>query len=139
MLNDQINQFVQRFNTPVCLIWDDSCKFCERSKIIISFFDIRKRVFPVGKSKRMTVPEEWTKGYDDNAFEKGLFVRGLGHDDRPAYGFYALRRLCWCLPIGWLFLPLLYIPGIPWIGAKLYAWVAKNRKKLGGCSDECSL
>ncbi|MGE5701472.1 MAG: thiol-disulfide oxidoreductase DCC family protein [Clostridia bacterium] len=46
-------------------------------------------------------------------------------------GFYAVRYLLAYTKLFWL-APLLYIPGIPWIGVKLYAWVANNRYRLFG-------
>ena len=31
--------------------------------------------------------------------------------------------------------PLYYIPGIPWLGDRLYKWVARNRFRLVPCHD----
>ena len=50
-------------------------------------------------------------------------------------GFKAFRWMAWRLPLTVLFAPFLYIPGIPWLGNKVYLWVAKNRFKLVPCKD----
>lgn len=52
-------------------------------------------------------------------------------------GFYAFRTMMWRLPLLFIFTPLMYIPGVPAIGNKAYAYVANRRKD---CSHEaCAL
>ena len=46
-----------------------------------------------------------------------------------------LRWIAWRLPLTILIAPLLYIPGVPWLGHKVYLWVAKNRFNLVPCDD----
>lgn len=50
-------------------------------------------------------------------------------------GFKAFRWMAWRLPLTVLLAPFLYIPGVPWLGNKVYRWVAKNRFKLVPCRD----
>jgi predicted DCC family thiol-disulfide oxidoreductase YuxK len=52
---------------------------------------------------------------------------------RLYHGFGALRWLAWRLPALWLIAPLLYIPGIPTLGQKLYLWIARNRFRIVPC------
>jgi hypothetical protein len=55
-------------------------------------------------------------------------------DHRHVYhGFAALRWLAWRLPLLWPVLPLLYLPGVPALGQRLYLWVARNRFRLVPC------
>lgn len=63
----------------------------------------------------------------------------LAAGERPQRGFYAFRRLLWASPLLWLLIPLFYFPGIGFIGARIYAWVARNRKSFGCESDFCTL
>ena len=57
-------------------------------------------------------------------------------DRKRAYaGFKAFRWISWRLPLTWLIAPILYLPGVPWIGHKIYLWVARNRFKLVPCKD----
>jgi predicted DCC family thiol-disulfide oxidoreductase YuxK len=50
-------------------------------------------------------------------------------------GFRAFRWLAWRLPACWPVAPLLYIPGVPWLGQRTYLWVARNRFHLVPCHD----
>ena len=55
-------------------------------------------------------------------------------------GFDAARVLAWALPAGWLFIPLLYFPGVALIGRPVYHMVARNRFRLISCDDGvCSI
>lgn len=56
------------------------------------------------------------------------------------HGFRALRWIAWRLPLLWPIAPLLYLPGVPTVGQKLYLWVARNRFHLVPChGGVCSL
>lgn len=48
-------------------------------------------------------------------------------------GFGAFRWLAWRLPLFWPVAPLLYLPGVPALGQKLYLWIARNRFRLVPC------
>ncbi len=48
-------------------------------------------------------------------------------------GFGAFRWLAWRLPACWLIAPLLYLPGVPWLGQCIYRWIARNRYHLVPC------
>jgi predicted DCC family thiol-disulfide oxidoreductase YuxK len=50
-------------------------------------------------------------------------------------GFRAFRWIAWRLPLTMLVAPLLYVPGVPWLGNKVYRWVAKHRFQLVPCDD----
>ena len=62
-------------------------------------------------------------------------------DRRAVYrGFGAFRWLAWRLPLLFVFAPLLYLPGVPKLGRRLYRWVARNRFNLVPCHDgACAL
>ncbi len=54
---------------------------------------------------------------------------------RAIAGYKAFRWMAWRLPLAVPIAPLLYIPGVPWIGNKMYLWVARNRYDLVPCED----
>jgi hypothetical protein len=62
--------------------------------------------------------------------EMHLIVPGGG---QVHHGFHAFRWMAWRLPVLWLLLPLLYLPGAPALGQRLYLWVARNRFRLVPC------
>jgi len=60
--------------------------------------------------------------------------------DLVLHGFAAFRYMAWRVPLLWPLAPFLHIPGVPWIGQKIYMWIAKNRFGLVPCKDGvCSL
>ena len=48
-------------------------------------------------------------------------------------GFLAFRWMAWRLPLVVPFAPLMYLPGVPWLGNKVYLWIARNRFRLVPC------
>jgi predicted DCC family thiol-disulfide oxidoreductase YuxK len=68
-------------------------------------------------------------------FENAMFV--VAPDRRVARGFFAFRRMLWESPLMWPLLLPFYVPGSGWIGPRVYAWVARNRRTLGCESDVC--
>jgi predicted DCC family thiol-disulfide oxidoreductase YuxK len=65
----------------------------------------------------------------------------LPSDGKTLYGGYrSIRWLAWRLPITWLIAPLLYLPGMTWLGQKIYLWIARNRFKIVPCEHgACSI
>src|SRR5947208_13630713 len=52
---------------------------------------------------------------------------------RLFHGFGAFRWMAWRLPLCWLIAPLLYVPGVPWLGQRIYLWIARKRFHLVPC------
>lgn len=48
-------------------------------------------------------------------------------DGRMMKGFTAFRAIAWNVPVFWMIAPLLYFPGVPWIGEKAYAFISLKR------------
>ena len=46
-------------------------------------------------------------------------------------GFDAYRAISWSIPLFWPIAPLLYVPGVPLAGRRVYARVARNRHRAG--------
>lgn len=60
------------------------------------------------------------------------------HGRRVFHGFAAFRRIAWQLLPLWPLVPFLYIPGVPWLGQRIYLWVARKRFHLVPChSGQC--
>lgn len=74
--------------------------------------------------------------------ERLLFEMHVVTPDRAAVytGFDAFRWIAARLPLLWPIVPLLYVPGVPALGRRIYLWVAKNRFNLVPCHDgQCEL
>src|ERR1700722_17913483 len=55
-------------------------------------------------------------------------------DRRSVYhGFGAFRWMARHLPLLVAFTPILYLPGVPFIGQRAYLWVARHRYQLVPC------
>jgi predicted DCC family thiol-disulfide oxidoreductase YuxK len=52
---------------------------------------------------------------------------------RLYHGFGAFRWMAWRLPPCWVIAPFLYIPGVPWLGQRIYLWIARRRFHLLPC------
>ncbi len=57
----------------------------------------------------------------------------LLHVGNVSKSFDALRAVAWYLPPLWLLAPFLYVPGIPYVGRKVYAHIAEQRTR---CTHE---
>ncbi|HET6959828.1 MAG TPA: DCC1-like thiol-disulfide oxidoreductase family protein [Vicinamibacterales bacterium] len=49
-------------------------------------------------------------------------------------GFDAYRSMAWVVPLAWPLLPLLYMPGVPAVGRRVYRFVASHRS-----ADTCGI
>jgi hypothetical protein len=53
-------------------------------------------------------------------------------------GYDGYRWMALRLPLLWLFVPVLYFPGVPQVGGAIYRWVAKNRPIIN-CDESCAI
>jgi predicted DCC family thiol-disulfide oxidoreductase YuxK len=116
------------------VVYDGECSFCRRSLRWFDRVDVWRRVRPHDMTNRERVhrafPELIGADLDD-----AMFVVTAGR--RVYRGFFAVRRLLWNSPMTWLLLPLFYLPGASAIGRRVYAWVARNRRRFGCESTVC--
>ncbi|BCA54223.1 hypothetical protein W02_13630 [Nitrospira sp. KM1] len=120
----------------VHVIYDGQCLFCIRSLRLFRAVDFfgAFRYHDAHQTEHITVTFPELRDAD---FDNAMFVV-TGR--RLVYrGFYAFRRMIWSTPLTWLLIPLFYFPGAAYVGARVYAWVAKNRLKFGCQSDACAL
>lgn len=115
------------------VIYDGDCAFCRHSikwlgrldwRGVLSFVNLRDATHPVVQTVP-TSPERLIE-------EMHVWPADRSH---LYHGFGALRWLSWRLPALWLIAPFLYLPLVPWLGQKIYLWVAKNRFQLVPCRD----
>ena len=54
-------------------------------------------------------------------------------------GYFAFKEILRRLPLTWPLLLLFHLPGADAIGPRVYAWVARNRRRLGCTTETCEL
>jgi predicted DCC family thiol-disulfide oxidoreductase YuxK len=118
----------------VDVIYDGQCGFCTRLMRMCRAADLRQVLRFHDANARARVHQRFPAlaGAD---FDNAMFL--VTPSQRVYRGFFAVRRIVAAVPPLWLLLPLLYAPGSGWIGPKVYAWVARNRRRFGCESEAC--
>ncbi len=112
------------------VLYDGHCVFCCKSIDLLRRLDLFGRLEYRNVRDRMDLPAEISVSPERLLEEMHL----LTPDTRRIYhGFAAFRWLAWRLPVLWPIAPLLYFPGVPTLGQRIYLWVARNRFRLIPC------
>jgi len=115
------------------VLYDGNCPFCQRSVAILKKFDWRRKLQFQNARLIDKLPHTDPALHAEELLAEMHLVPRSG---RPVYrGFKAFRWMAWRLPLLWVTAPFLYVPGVPWLGNKVYLWVARNRFKLAPCKD----
>ena len=115
------------------VLYDGMCPLCQRSVRALRRMDWRHRLHFQDCRDTANLPESRVP-LDPAKMLEAMHV--VTPDRRRVYaGFAAFRWMAWRIPILMPLTPLMYIPGVPWLGRKLYRWVAKNRYNLVPCKD----
>jgi predicted DCC family thiol-disulfide oxidoreductase YuxK len=118
------------FAPATVVVYDAECRFCIRSLRVLKAFDILGRI--------TLVPSN-----EDGLLERFPSLRGADfasamyavRDGKAYAGFDAFRTALWSSPILALLAWSWYVPPVPALGRRVYAWIARNRRSLG-CSLE---
>jgi predicted DCC family thiol-disulfide oxidoreductase YuxK len=115
------------------VLYDGDCPFCLKSISIVKSLDWFKRLDFMSCREPDKIPLN-TANLDAQRMIEEMHL--LTPDRRRAYpGFYAFRWMASRLPLCWFIWPLLFLPGVPYLGKKVYRWIAKNRFKIVPCHD----
>lgn len=110
------------------IFYDGACGMCRRSSRWIERLDWLGRI----ERRDMTkIPPEQLP-VDLATAMTGMPMRTRG--GRVLVGYPAVRRALSQTPLGALPGVLLYVPGLSWLGGRVYAWIAANRRR-----DACAV
>jgi predicted DCC family thiol-disulfide oxidoreductase YuxK len=113
------------------VLYDGQCPFCRKSVEMLRRLDWLHRLSYVDARDPARLPAT-REPLDPQRLLQEMHVVPPG-GGRAYHGFGALRWLAWRLPLLWPLAPLLYIPGVPALGQRLYLWVARHRFRLVPC------
>jgi predicted DCC family thiol-disulfide oxidoreductase YuxK len=120
-------------NPQAVVLFDGQCPLCQRAVRLLKRLDWLKRLQFRDCRDTANLPPCATPLDPKRLLEEMHLVTP---DRKRAYaGYRAFRWIAWRLPLTWGLAPLLYVPGVPWLGHKLYLWVARNRYNLVPCKD----
>jgi predicted DCC family thiol-disulfide oxidoreductase YuxK len=111
------------------LLFDGGCGFCQRTIAIIRNLDLLHRVkFFDALNSWPEIETQFPRLNQDTCLAEMHLITA----DRQIFtAFDAYRRLAWVLPLGWLGLPFLYMPGVHSVGCRIYMSVASRRHHRG--------
>ncbi len=119
-----------RGRQPCAVFFDGACGLCQGTVSVIRSLDLMQRVDCYDARHQWPVIESKFPCLNQEACLEEMHV--ITPDGKCVTGFYAYRELAWVLPLGWVALPLLYLPGVSLVGRWVYTFVASRRHR-GGC------
>ena len=115
------------------VLYDGLCPFCRKSIGLAQWLDWRKRFHYQNCRDVENLPPS-AEPLDAQKMIEEMHV--VTADRRHAFaGFRAVRHMLWRFPLTMMFAPFMYVPGVPWVGGKVYRWVARNRFKIVPCDE----
>ena len=109
------------------VLYDGQCELCRRSVRLLRRLDWLGRLSYVDvrtQGNRTALPLERLLAEMHLLPPEGSEIY---------HGFGAFRWMAWRLPLLWPVAPLLFLPGVPSLGQRVYLWVARNRFRLVPC------
>jgi len=118
------------------ILFDGHCPLCNRTIRVLGFFDFFARLEFLD-FRRLDLAEynrhhKLSLTIDDLDREMYVISRGQAY-----IGYYGYRVLALALPAFWPLIPLLFSPGVSWIGERVYGYIARNRLALLHCNAHC--
>jgi predicted DCC family thiol-disulfide oxidoreductase YuxK len=108
------------------LVYDGRYAFYRSLALVVRFLDVFRLVtfLDIQDAAALRISSEIQERED------GRSLIALDTVDRPHVGFDTFRTLAWRLPVLWLLAPLLYLPGVPWLGRRISLWITDNLERL---------
>jgi predicted DCC family thiol-disulfide oxidoreductase YuxK len=124
--------------TKARVLYDGDCAFCCKS------IELLKELDWLGKLDYVNVRDAAQPFLKEAPIAGAPLLEQMHvspRDGQHLYGGYrAIRWLAWRLPATWLVAPFLYLPGMTYLGQRIYLWIARNRFKIVPCTHGvCSI
>jgi len=120
------------------VLYDGQCPLCNRTIRVLGFFDLFARLEFLN-FRRLDLAEynlrhKLALTIEDLDREMYVISRGQAY-----IGYYGYRVLAVALPAFWSLSPLLFLPGVSWVGERVYGYIARNRLALVHCDSHCPI
>ena len=125
--------YIHRVSAALVLLYDGHCRFCTQSAKTLARRVGRSRVTPVNFQDEGVLASYAGVTYD--ACMKRMHV--IDPQGKVFAGAAAVARVLRTLPVVGLFMYLYYLPGLRQLAELAYAFVAKNRYRFFGKTQEC--
>jgi predicted DCC family thiol-disulfide oxidoreductase YuxK len=121
---------------PIAVIYDGDCRFCTRALRAIQWFDRHGIVQPYDSHASELIAKRFPMlaGAD---FDQAMFA--VTQQGTVFRGYFAFKEILRRLPLTWPLLLFFHLPGADAIGPRVYAVVARNRRRLGCTTERCEL
>jgi predicted DCC family thiol-disulfide oxidoreductase YuxK len=111
------------------VVYDGSCGLCIRSVRLIRRLDWLHALEYLDAQDREQVHARYPQ-LDQRAILGQMHL--VAPDQRVHVGYQGIRCLLGDLPlVAWLY-PLSFLPGITWLGPRVYRWIAAHRYQISG-------
>jgi predicted DCC family thiol-disulfide oxidoreductase YuxK len=127
-LNRRKKERLQISNCKIAVLYDAACHLCRRSMFVLLLLDHLHRLRAVN-FRDTVLRKKYAPDIALIDLDRSMHIKM----PKGNYaGFDAFRALSWHLPPLWPLAPFFYIPGIPPLGRRVYAYIAANRNR---CAD----
>lgn len=120
---------------PISIVFDGDCAFCTKSLRLLRRLD-RDGAMHLHDSHDSSIATRFPMLASAD-FDQAMFA--VTADGQVFRGYFAFKALIRTLPAAWPLALLFMIPGANFIGPRVYAWVARNRRRMGCASDVCEM
>lgn len=123
-----------RWRGHITVLYDGRCGLCKKSVAALHLFDWGKRLRPVD-FRDAEMRKKYAPDITEAALDRSLHI--VLPSGRTYAGFAAFRELCEHLPPLLPLVPLLWLPGVEWVGNRAYRRIAeaRNRCSHGNCAS----
>jgi predicted DCC family thiol-disulfide oxidoreductase YuxK len=112
------------------VIYDSGCALCTQSVRLIRRLDWRRALDYLDAQNPTNVHQQFPALVDQLDAQELLGEIHVVVGDRVFAGYAGMRAIVRWLPLVIGLYPLMFVPGITWIGARIYKWVAAHRYQL---------
>jgi predicted DCC family thiol-disulfide oxidoreductase YuxK len=111
------------------VVFDGGCGFCTRTVAVLRRLDLLGRLRFADANVSAASLTSIHPSLTAEACLADMHVV-VGHESGTVSiktGFDGYRSIAWVLPIAWPTLAILYVPGVPAVGRRIYRFVASHR------------